>query len=294
MTFEEWLTRCEHTLEVSTPAQLQQLRAGMHRSVHFGKGLRLRHHEAYRPGDPRSAIDWKASRKENTLLLRRYEEEKQLEVMMLCDVSASMLFGRHESKHRLSVDCAGLLGLASLQQGNAFGVIAFAEDMVAHFPPQQHRRAVLQALEYLWYYQPPAASATTTRLAPALRYLPTNRSVLALIVSDFSMPDLQESLGNVSALHDTIPILITDEAEDALAPLGHIVVHDLESGQFVELDTASVAYRQAYQAQRQAERVSREHFFQQYCGDYIVTSHATDSLGELLQLFLARAARAWT
>lgn len=294
MTFEEWLTHCETTLEVATPSRLQQLRAGMHRSVHLGKGLRLRHHEAYRPGDPRNAIDWKVSRKENTLLLRRFEEEKQLEVVVLCDVSASMQFGRHERKHRLSVDCAGLLGLAALQQGNAFSVIAFAEDMVAHFPPQQHRRAVLQALEYLWYYQPPAEPVTATTLAPVLRYLPTTRSVLALIVSDFRMPDWQEALGNISALHDTIPILVTDEAEDMLAPMGHIVVHDLENGQFVELDTASATYRQAYDAQRQAERASREHLFQQYCGEYIVTSHATDSLGELLQLFLARTARAWT
>jgi uncharacterized protein (DUF58 family) len=294
MTFEEWLTRCETTLEIATSSQLQHLHAGMHRSVHLGKGLRLRHHDAYRPGDPRSAIDWKVSRKENTLLLRRFEEEKQLEVMLLCDVSASMQFGRQEHKHRLTVECAGLVGLAALQQGNTFGVIAFAEDMVAHFPPQQHRRAVLQALEYLWHYQPPVEPVTTTMLAPALRYLPTTRSVLALIVSDFRMPDWQEALGNVSALHDTVPILIADEAEETLAPLGHIVVHDLESGQFVELDTSSASYRQAYQAQRQAERASRERLFQQYCGEYIVTSHATEAPGELLQLFLARAARAWT
>ena len=96
-------------------------------------------------------------------------------------------------------------------------------------------------------------------------------------------------------MHDTIPVLIEDEAEATLESLGRIVVRDLESGRFVELDTASAVYRRAYREQALAERSAREQFFQRYCGaQYVVATHATDYRLELLRLFLARTARAWT
>jgi hypothetical protein len=86
--------------------------------------------------------------------------------------------------------------------------------------------------------------------------------------------------------------LIEDEAETSLERLGRIVVHDLESGRFVELDTASATYRRTYYAQMLAERARRAQTLQRLCGSqYIVASHTTDYRGELLRLFLARMAR---
>ncbi len=295
MTFEAWLATCETALTLHTTSRVHQTHAGAHRSSHLGKGLRLHHHEEYHPGDTRSSIDWKISRKEHALLLRRFEEDKHLEVIALCDVSASMLFGRHHAKHRITLDCAGLLGLAALRQGNAFGLLAFAAEAVAHFPPHQRRGAMLQALEYLWAYESSEQPPTDTALSPVLRYLPTQRPLLVCILSDFRMPDWQEALASLSAMHDTIPVLIEDEAEATLESLGRIVVRDLESGRFVELDTTSAVYRRAYREQALAERSAREQFFQRYCGaQYVVATHATDYRLELLRLFLARTARAWT
>lgn len=294
MTFGDWLATCEAALTLQTTARLRQEQPGAHRSVHTGKGLRLRHHEEYRPGDERRFIDWKISRKEDTLLLRRFEAEKRLEVVAVCDVSPSMLFGRHLSKQHIVLDCAGVLGLAALRQGSAFGLLAFAAETVAHFPPRQRRSAVLQTLEYLWAYAPPGEAHAETLLAPVLRHLPAQRSLLVCLLSDLRMPDWREALDILSATHDTIVVLIEDEAEAALEALGSIVVRDLESGRFVELDTASAAYRRAYREQMLAERTAREQILQHACGSqYIVASHATDYRGELIRLFLARAARLW-
>lgn len=294
MTFETWLATCESTLTLHMTSSLYQEQIGMHRSTHMGKGLRLRYHEEYRPGDERRFIDWKASRKEHTRLLRRFEEEKRLDVIAVCDVSASMCFGHHQAKYQTALDCAGILGLAALRQGHAFGLIAFAADTVAHFPPQQRRGAVLQGLEYLWTYEPAVAVHSETLLSPVLRYLSTQRPLLVCILSDFRTPDWQEVLVSLSATHDTIPVLIEDDAEATLATLGRVVVRDLESGRFVELDTASAAYRRAYREQAWAEHTVREQTLQQYCGaQYVVAKQAIDYQGELLRLFLARTARAW-
>ncbi len=294
MTFGEWFTTCESTLALHTTARLHQAQVGAHRSVDTAKGLRLRHHQAYRPGDERRFIDWKASRKEHTLLLRRFEAEQRLDVLVLCDVSASMRFGRQRPKHRILLDCAAMLGLAAWHQGNAFGLLAFAADIVAHFPPRQRREALLQSLEYLWAYEPAADTGAETLLSPVLRQVPTHRSVLLCLLSDFRMPDWPQALDRLSATHDTIAVLIEDEAETDLEALGCMVVQDLESGAVQELDTASPAYRRAYREYMLADRLAREQHLQRLCGSqYMVANQRTDYQGDLLRLFLARARRAW-
>jgi uncharacterized protein (DUF58 family) len=295
MTFDEWLAACETTLALHTSARLRQARAGSHRSTYTGNGLRLRQHETYRPGDERRFIDWKASRKEQTLLLRRFEAETQLQVIVLCDVSASMLFGQQQSKRQIALDCAGLLALATLRQADTFGLVAFADDVVDYHPPRQRRDAVLQSLEALWHYTPPDTPRTSTRLASVLRYLPLNRPALLCVLSDFCLPDdWRDTLHVLTASHDTVAVCIEDDAETTLPPIGRIVVRDLESGQFIELDTASRRFRHAYHEQIRAEREARHQVLQHACGaQYMVASANSDYHSDLLRLFLERTARTW-
>jgi uncharacterized protein (DUF58 family) len=288
MTFYEWLATCEAALTLHTSARLRQAHVGEQRSVYTGKGLRLRHHDAYRPGDERRFIDWKASRKDRTLLLRRFEAEKQLQVLALCDVSTSMLFGQHMPKYRIALDCVGTLALATLRQGDAFGLLPFATAPVTYFPPRQKRESVLGALEYLWTYDPGTVQ-TTTRLLPVLPYLPAHRPLLVCVLSDFCAPDWHEALESISTMHDTLAVLITDAAEGTLPAMGGIVVRDLESGRLMECDTASTTYRQAFQEQMAAARARREQILRRTCGtQYVVATATTDYRGDLLRLFLGR------
>jgi uncharacterized protein (DUF58 family) len=294
MTFHDWLATCETALTLHTSTRLRQAQVGEHRSVYTGTGLRLHHHEEYRPGDERRRIDWKASRKDRTLLARRFETEKQLQVLAVCDVSTSMLFGQSVPKHRVALDCAGVLGLATLQQGDAFGLLAFANTPIAYFPPRQQRNAVLHALESLWSYDPAAAATTTTQALPVLQYLPTHRPLLVCVLSDFCAPDWQPALDILSATHDTLAVLIADDAECALPTVGGLVVYDLESGQMMELDTASTTYRQAFREQMLAAQEAREQLLRRTCGaQYVVATTTTDYRSDLLRLFLTRTARLW-
>jgi uncharacterized protein (DUF58 family) len=251
----------------------------------------LRHHDEYRPGDERRFINWKASRKDRTLLLRRFEAEKQLQVLALCDVSTSMLFGQHIPKYRITLDCVGALGLATLRQGDAFGLLPFATTPVTYFPPRQQRESVLHALEYLWFYDP-ATAQTTTRLLPVLQYLPAHRPLLVCVLSDFCAPDWHEALDIISATHETLAVLIADEAEYTLPAVGGLVVRDLESGQLMECDTASTTYRQAFREQMTEARARREQILRRTCGtQYVVATATTDYRSDLLRLFLGRTWR---
>jgi uncharacterized protein (DUF58 family) len=292
MTFHDWLATCETALSLHTSARLRQAQVGEHRSAHRGKGLRLLHHEEYRAGDERRFIDWKASRKDRRLLIRCFEAEEQLQVLALCDVSTSMLFGQCVPKHRVALDCVGVLALATLRQGDAFGLLAFAAAPVAYFPPRQQRHTVLHALEYLWSYDPAEVATTTTRLRSTLQYLPTNRPLLICVLSDFCAPDWQEALDIMSATHDTMAVLLADETELTLPAVGGLIVRDLESGQLMALDTASTMSRRAFHEQMLAARADREQHLRRTCGaQYVVATATTDYRGDLLRLFLARTAR---
>ena len=289
MTFNEWLASCETEVHLHTTTMSRQTQAGGHRSLNRGKGLQFRHHEPYRPGDERRQIDWKLSRKTRHLLVRRFEAEKRLPVVVLCDISPSMLFGHRLAKFRVAQDCAGVLGLATLHQGDAFGLLVFADEPMGYFPPRQHRQAVLGLLEYLWTYEPTQSEARVTRLLPVLQALPVNRPRLLCLLSDLRMPDWQEALGWLSAMHDTIVVWIEDEAEFCLPRIGSLLVRDLESGQLLELDTASTRNRQRYRDQLLVERTAREEALQRLCSGYVVARPSTAYRDDLLRLFLARS-----
>lgn len=289
MTFNEWLASCETEVHLHTTTMIRQSHTGGHRSLDRGQGLRLRHHEPYRPGDERRQIDWKLSRKTRQLLLRRFEAEKRLPVIVLCDVSPSMLFGHRLAKFRVLQDCAGVLGLATLRQSNAFGLLAFAAEPMVYFPARQQRQAILGILEYLWNYEPSQVESTVTRLLPVLQALPVNRPLLLCLLSDLRMPDWQEALHLLSAMHDTIVVWIEHEAEFSLPRIGSLLVRDLESGRLLELDTASARYRQHYREQLVSERTAREQVLQRTCGaGYVIARPTTSYRDDLLRLFLAR------
>ncbi|GIX48797.1 MAG: hypothetical protein KatS3mg131_3008 [Candidatus Tectimicrobiota bacterium] len=288
MTFTDWLLSCEAALALRLRAVLRHGPPGAYRGREAGKGFRLHHYEAYRPGDDRRGLDWKASRKEGTLLVRRFTAERRLEVLALCDVSASMCFGRTQPKLRIALDCAGLLALAALRRGNAFGLLAFAADVVAYFPPRQRRDAVLAALEYLWTYRP-EGTAAPTRLAAVLPYLSPQRPRLVCLLSDLRTPDWQEVLAALCAHHDPLVVRIADEGEKTLPTLGPFVVKDLESGEHRLLDTASLAVRRAYRQAAEAVQAEHERALQRLCGTaYVLAEPTTDYREALVRLFLEK------
>jgi len=252
----------------------------------------LRHHDVYRPGDKRQHIDWKASRKSDALLVRRFAAPKRLDVHVVCDVSASMLFGYKCAKLRTAVDCAGLLALATLRQGNAFGLTLFASDVVSHFPPRQRQGAILHALEYLWHYEPRVTWNTETRCAPVVPHIPMHHPALVCVISDFRMADWQPALHQISAVHDMLVVCVEDESETHLAHLGgSIAVRDLESGDVFPLDIPSATMRRWLQAQMETERQARHQDLQHVCGaEYVMATPTMDYTGDLFRLFFTRSA----
>jgi hypothetical protein len=118
--------------------------------------------------------------------------------------------------------------------------------------------------------------------------------LLVCVLSDLCTPDWQAALESISATHDTIAVLIADAAELSLPALGSIVVRDLESGQLMEIDTASTTYRRAFREHMLAERAAREQCLRRTCGtQYVVATATTDYRGDLLRLFLACTTRTW-
>ena len=289
MNFATWLTACETSVNLHTTALLRQGQAGSQRSRQSGSGFRFKQYTAYRPGDLRRFIDWKASRKADTLLLRQFEHEARLDVMAICDLSTSMHFGYNPPKLRLALDCTGILGLAASRQGHAFGLMTFAADVISHIPPRQHKGAIVHALAHLWELSRRYTASYGTQLKPILRVLASQKPQLICLMSDFRMPDWRPVLRTLRAVHDLIVVFVEDPAETRIANRGRIALRDLERGQFIYLDTASATVRHHYREQAESERASCLYDLRHICGSQsLVTTTSADYAGDLVRFLMTR------
>lgn len=290
--FAAWLMACDTAVKLHTTTILQQEQTDSQRSRQPGNAFHFKRHAVHRPGDPRRSIDWKASRKAHTLLSRQFEHEARLDVMAICDISPSMCFGYDLPKLRLALDCAGILGLAALHQGHAFGLMTFAANVVSHISPRRHKGAIVHALADLWNLAQRSAPTDGTRLRPILRVLAPRQPMLTCLVSDFRMPDWQPVLRALRARHDLMAVLVEDTAETCMANRGYIALRDIEQGRFMYLDTASETVRRHYQEQAEKERTMRLNDLKHICGNTsLVTTAPPDYKSNLVRLFLTHSMR---
>lgn len=292
MTFLEWYAALQAEVRLWTRAGVESVDPGKHRTTRAGKGFRLRHHAEYRPGDDRRLIDWKVSLKVGDVLVKRFAHEGRLDVVAACDVSPSMVFGTDEAKWDVMLRILGVLGLATLEQRDSFGVILFSDRVEREVRVAHGRTQMLRLLQELWEAPKPAPGRAQTRLIPALERIAMKPPALVFLVSDFqSAESWTEMYEAVSVKHDLVPILVRDSGEARLPCLGVIAVRDLESGEDFALDTASPAWRARFEARVRTAELARIELFERMGGDYLVASRETNFVGELLGLFHRRKLR---
>ncbi len=292
MNFLEWYAALEADVALSTRAVLKTLEPGDHRTTSTGKGFRVRHHAEYRPGDDRRLIDWKMSMKAGNLLVKRFAHEGRLTVLAACDVSPSMAFGTHDAKWDVMLRIVGVLGLATIQQLDMFGVMLFGQRVEREFRVVQGRAGALRLLEELWEAPRPAPGRTQTRLVPVLERIAMKPPALVFLISDFQTEETWMPLCEaVGVKHDLVPVLVRDAGEARLPPLGVVTVRDIESGEERALDTGSAACRAMFEGRATAADLARIELFERAGGDYLVVSRDTDFVGDLLRIFRDRKLR---
>jgi uncharacterized protein (DUF58 family) len=267
---------------------VQEVFAGMYHSAFKGHGMEFAEVREYDAGDDVRHIDWNVTARRGQPYIKRYVEERELTVMLLVDLSASGQFG---SVQRLKIDLAtelcAVLALSAITNHDKVGLLLFTDQIEKFLPPQKGKHHVLRVIREVLYFQP---RHRRTDIGRALEYLQqvSHRRTVSFLVSDFLATGYEKPLRIARRRHDMIPISITDRRELSLPRLGFMTLQDLESGEFLVVDTSSATVRTRYEQRRAAAVAQRQRTFRSLGLDAIEVQTDTSYMPSLLRFFHQR------
>lgn len=231
-------------IEIKTKALTNNVFAGEYHSAFKGRGMSFAEVREYQPGDDVRDIDWHVTARMNRPYVKVFEEERELTLMLLIDVSASQQFGTHDRTQReLTAEVAATLAFSAMKNNDKIGVIFFTDRIEKFIPPQKGRRHVLRIIRELLDFQPQGGG---TNVAQALEYLVKvqRKHAIVFLLSDFlTQTDFSRQLLVVARRHDVVALRLYDRCMEQIPDVGLLKVKDAETGREMVIDTSSTAVR---------------------------------------------------
>jgi len=280
-------------IEVATGRKIRNQRVGTYQSPLRGPGFDFDEHQPYRPGDDVRRIDWNVTARMGSPFVRHTHAEREMNVMVVMDVSRSMTLGTtaHSKREALTYISGSILFSALSDQINA-GFLAFADRVLLATPPKRTRAAAWTVLEQAWALTP---SSSKTLLLPVVRHLATSlkRMSVIFIVSDFVTDDdalASPELAQLAAKHDVIAVVPEDRAETELpAGSGYVQMRDIESGRRMSVGLGRQA-REGYAAAVARRREDLARAFYRVPMDHVFVPTSGSPVLPVLSLFARRKA----
>ncbi|MDI9341998.1 MAG: DUF58 domain-containing protein [Sediminibacterium sp.] len=236
-------------IEIKTRGLSSQIFSGEYHSAFKGRGMAFSEVREYMPGDDVRTIDWNVTARFNTPYVKVFEEERELSVVLLVDVSASGLFGTQKQfKQDLITELCAVVAFSASQNNDKIGVIFFSDKIEKFIPPKKGKSHILRIIRELIEFKP---ENKQTNIETALKYM-TNvikkRSVVFLI-SDFQT-DLPyfDALKIANKKHDVVALRIIDKTENEIPDIGLVKLKDNETGKIMWVDTSSKTFRKQFKA----------------------------------------------
>ena len=246
MTSEELLKRVRK-IEINTRKLSRNIFAGEYHSQFKGRGMAFSEVREYQPGDDVRSIDWNVTARLNKPYIKVFEEERELTVMLLVDVSGSRNFGTlSQMKRDMMAEVAATLAFSTIANNDKVGVIFFSDKIEKFIPAQKGKTHVLHIIRELLSFEP---SSSGTDIAQALQYFANaqKRHCTAFLISDFiGAGAMYKPLLIASNRHELNAIQIYDRREAELPNLGLVKFHDAETGNDLWIDTAIASVRNNY------------------------------------------------
>ncbi len=283
------LLRRVRRIEIKTRALTDNIFAGEYHSAFKGHGMSFSEVREYQPGDDVRDIDWNVTARMNRPYIKVFEEERELTLMLLVDLSASQGFGtRGRSQRELAAEVAATLAFSAMQNNDKVGVVFFTDRVEKFIPPQKGRRHILYIIRELLDFEP---EGQRTDVAAAMEYLMRvmTKRCIAFVLSDFlDTTDFSRPLSVAARKHDLVALRLYDRFTEEMPDVGLLRVRDAETGHSRYVDTSSRAVRQ-YQ-RRWAENRSRllAQLFRRNGVDYADIPTDGDYVRRLINLFAGR------
>ena len=226
-------------VEIRTRGLVNDLFGGEYHSVFKGRGMAFSEVREYQPGDDIRLIDWNVTARNGSPFIKIFEEERELTVYLLVDISKSGEFGsQNQLKQEFGAEIASVLGFSAIKNNDKVGLILFSNDIEKYVVPKKGKSHVLRVIRELLYNEPKGNKTSIKNVLDYLLKVAKRRSVVFLI-SDFIDDDYWASLKIVNRKHDLIGIRLFDPAEKLLPDIGVIKVRDPESGSSFWIDTSN-------------------------------------------------------
>lgn len=280
-------------IEIKTRGLSNEIFAGRYHTAFRGRGMSFSEVREYRAGDDVRDIDWNVTARSRKPHIKIYEEERELTMMLLVDVSASRLFGSAERfKKNVMTEIAAVLAFSAAQNNDKVGCIFFSDKVEKFIPPKKGRSHILMIIRELVGFRPQSQG---TRLSEPLRML-TNvnkKRCTTFILSDFLDPAqdraaLEDALKIAGSKHDLVGIRVCDPREAELPDVGIVELQDAESGRKVWADTSSRAVRDHYAAAWRTRSEAIDALLRHHRIDSATITTDGDYVAELLKLFRQR------
>jgi len=244
-------------IEIKTRGLSNNIFAGEYHSAFKGRGMTFSEVREYQYGDDIRNIDWNVTARQSRPFIKIYEEERELTMMLLIDVSASGDFGTiSKFKREQITEIAAVLAFSAMQNNDKIGVIFFSDKIEKFIPPKKGKRHILRIIRELIDFKP---ESNNTDISQALRYLTNSikKRCTSFLISDFiDSNDFSHALSIANKKHDLVALRIYDKREEELPSVGLMFVTDAETGQKMWIDTSDKKTREVFK-KNTIERLSR-------------------------------------
>ena len=246
MTTAEILKRVRR-IEIKTKGLSNHIFAGEYHSAFKGRGMSFSEVREYQPGDDVKNIDWNVTARSNATHIKVFEEERELTVMLLVDVSASSLFGTSQrAKRELITEVSAVLSFSAATNNDKVGVIFFSDKIERFIPPKKGRSHILRIIRELIALEP--APGSGTNITAALDYMNNvlKKRTITFLLSDLVSEPYDTALQLAARRHDLVGIQVYDRYDRDLPPAGLVQVTDAETGASRWVDTDDKSVRKHY------------------------------------------------
>ncbi len=235
-------------IEIKTRRLSDHIFGGEYHSTFKGRGMTFSEVRQYQFGDDVRNIDWNVTARYNEPYIKVFEEERELTMMLMVDVSGSQMFGTQEQfKKGIITEIAATLAFSATQNNDKIGLILFTDEIELFIPPKKGRSHVLRIIRELLEFQP---KSKKTNITEALKFLSNvmKKKAIVFVLSDFIADDYQQTLKIVGGKHDVTGIRVYDRREEEIPNLGMVQMEDEETGELLLVNTSSKRTRLNYGA----------------------------------------------
>jgi uncharacterized protein (DUF58 family) len=233
-------------IEIKTRGLSSQIFSGEYHSAFKGRGMAFSEVREYSPGDDIRTIDWNVTARLNHPYVKVFEEERELTLMVLVDVSASGKFGTNvQFKQELITELTAVLAFSAIQNNDKAGVIFFSDKIELFIPPKKGKSHILRIIRELINFEP---KGTGTDIGGALRYFNNmiKKKCIAFLISDFVGTNYEDAIKVTGKKHDLAALRIMDPREEQMPDVGLVRMRDAETNQVVLVDTSNANLRRDY------------------------------------------------